>query len=349
LSTAAPSPVPEQEYTEIRGDLRALAGVMYQSARLLWRCAPVMYLCVCLVTVADGFTPVVVVWVGKQVLDAIVAAVRFGADAGALRGLFAVLAMQGTILLSFMAVGRLGTFARSYIGVKLSLMLESEITERAARIDLLQFEDSRVHDMISRAMGEAGAKPLDLVDKVAGLVGAGITFAAMGAMIASFSAALFASMLVICVPYLIMQIRFGREYFLTRQRRTHDARMASRLGGEMMRRESAAEIRSYNLSGFLFGKWRAFTERFVTEDMRLNRRRISIEAFMEGIVIVARAVALGYIAYLGLRRVGGITPGEVVMYAGAFGGGRRGRGQRLGQNIGHVPGIAVLPEPPGVL
>lgn len=303
--------------------------------RIVWRSAPVPLLGVGLATILQGFSPAVTVWISRYVLDAVVSAARSGGRSAEMGALLRILAVQLAFLTAFMVLSRLAGLTRTYLGEKLTLCMKSDVLEKVSQLDPILFEDSRVYDVIYRAQGESGAKPMVLVDKIASTISSGITFILMGGLIASFSIGMLIAMVLLCLPYFLIQVEFGKRYFRLEYQRAHDGRLAGHLYGIVTTRHYVAEIMSFGLWSFLRDKWFRISQNFMKQNMRLMAQRSGLEAAVSLLLRVANAVAVGYIVYQGVRRIPPFTVGEIIMYAAAFSGGV----SALGDGLDSVSGL----------
>jgi ATP-binding cassette subfamily B protein len=332
---AGPSSMDAREPGERKRGLVATCRAAGYGVRIVWRCVPVPLVAVGLATILQGFSPAVTVWISKYVLDAVVRAAQSGGRAAEMGSLFRILALQLAVLTAFMVLSRLAGFARAYLGEKLTLCLRSDALKKISQLDPILFEDARVYDVIYRAQGESGAKPMVLVDKIASTISSGITFVSMAGLIASFSRGMVVAMILLCLPYFLVQLEFGRRYFKLEYQRAHDGRLAGHLYDIMTTRHYVAEIMSFGLWSFLREKWWRIARSFMKQNMRLTAQRSGLEAAISLLVRAANAVAMGYIVYQGVRRAPPCTVGEIMMYAGAFAGGVA----ALGDSLDSVSGL----------
>lgn len=142
-------------------------------------------------------------------------------------------------------------------------------------------------------------------------------------------------MVLLCLPYFLVQVKFGRKYFRLEHERTHDGRLAGHLYGVMTTRRHVSELTSFGLWSFLQDKWFGISQRFLKENVRLAAQRSGLETAMSLLLRVGNAVAIGYIVCQGIRRTPPLTVGEIMMYAGAFSGGV----SALGGGLDNVSGL----------
>jgi ATP-binding cassette subfamily B protein len=295
-----------------------IARTLPFAVSMSFRTAPYMFLLLCTITFLQGFCPAATIWIHKYVIDSIVAAL--GASAG-LRELLVALRNVGLEVL-ILGLVQLAThasvYARGHVGAKLSLGMRSEFLTRLSMLDLIYFEDAGFHDKTRRAANESGSKPLSVVMGASDMTRYVITFVSMGLIIINLHWLLFILSLVTCVPYLLIQVKYGRQNYRLEYARTEDSRRAGYLYGTMTNRQLIPEVASFSVWPYLFRKWSEYSGKFIAQDLHLAKRRGLMLFVAEVLATLGRGAALGFIVYLGFARPGRLTVGEIIMYSGAF-------------------------------
>src|SRR4051812_47803520 len=97
--------------------------------------------------IARAFVPVATLWVGKLIIDAVIAAAQGTVPA---RHVFELVAMEFGIVAIGEALGR-ASVIENLLGQLFSNKMSVQLMEHAARLDLQQFEDSAFYDKMERA------------------------------------------------------------------------------------------------------------------------------------------------------------------------------------------------------
>ena len=116
--------------------------------RLVWETNRALTLAMAALRLARAFVPVAVLWVGKLIIDTVVAARAGEADAARLWRLVALevaLALAGEIL------ARASAVVESLLGDLFSNRTSVMLMRHAATLDLYQFEDPDFYDRLDRA------------------------------------------------------------------------------------------------------------------------------------------------------------------------------------------------------
>src|SRR5262249_35379256 len=130
-------------------------------------------------TLAAALLPLGVAWVGKAIVDAVLA----GARDAALRWVLVELGLVGAQALVQRGLGLL----RALIGARLSIDINVLILEKALTLDLRHFEDAEFYDQLTKARREASSRPLSVVSETFQLFQNAITLAGYVALLFRFS------------------------------------------------------------------------------------------------------------------------------------------------------------------
>ncbi|HZD04409.1 MAG TPA: hypothetical protein VE173_05815, partial [Longimicrobiales bacterium] len=102
-----------------------------------------------LTRVLAAFGPVTLLWVGKLIIDGVVA--NIGAANPNWRGLFGLVALEGVVALVMEALRRTTSVLESLLGDLFANEMSVQLMEHAATLDLEHFEDPDFYDKLQRA------------------------------------------------------------------------------------------------------------------------------------------------------------------------------------------------------
>lgn len=286
---------------------------------------------------ADAALPVAIAWVGKRIVDAVVAAASGGVAAGGVLppgtggadALFWV-GVEGGLMLARSAVAQANTFAQALLASSLGIEVNRLILEKAIHVSYRHFEDAGFNDRLSQARREASSRPLDVVRQGLALARSAVTLVGFGAVLGSFSAVAVVAMLASVLPPLVVEARHGREAFLRRRRRTARLRQAHYLEALLSQEASAKEVKLLALSRLLLDRYLGLHRGFHEEDAALARRRAAA-----GLVLGAARLAVVYGCFLWVVRralAGEMSVGAMTLYLVAF---------REGQSAFHAAMLAL--------
>lgn len=290
----------------------------------MWRSSPAGLLTVAALVVLSAALPVAMAWVGKLIVDAVVAAhgtaegpLREAAYAVVLRWVLVELALVAGIGLIERSVGLM----RQIVGLRLGIDLNVLIMEKALTLDLRHFEDAKFYDKLTRARREASSRPLSLVQQNFAIMRGALTLAGYAALLVRFSPWAVAGLLLAAVPAFIAEARFSGAAFRLRNWRSPDARRLNYLEYVIANDEHAKEVKLFGLGPLLLDRYKKLAETFYTGDRQLAVKRagwtfalslLAIAAFYSCYATIALAAAAGRVSL-----------GDMTLYLVAF---RQGQG-----------------------
>ena len=292
----------------LRARLAESTRYALKTAALVYRASPRLSFVYVLLVLLGSALPLGVAWIGKRLVDAVVAK----SEALAMRWVLVELGL----VVALMLVQRGSGLVRQVLGARLGVDVNVEILERAARLELAQFEDSELYDRLVRARREASSRPLALVTDAFGLVQNTLTLAGYLALLVGYGGWVAALLLLSTVPATLAEVRFSKEQFKLRNWRSPESRKLMYLEHALASDEHAKEVRLYDLAELFLERYKTTAESFYREDTRLAVKKSSATT---GLSLVATFALYGtYVTVALLTARGSMTLGTMTMYVLAF-------------------------------
>jgi ATP-binding cassette, subfamily B, bacterial len=296
--------------------LRDWLAVFQYSARaveLVWTTSRALTVALVLLAVVCGLAPGAIAYVGRWLVDAVVAAAAGQQNPGRV---LRYVAYEGALVVALAAAQRATSTAQSLLRAKLGHRVNVLILEKALTLRLHHFEDSEFYDKMTRARRDASTRPLSLVISTFGLVQNAISLAAYGVLLVSFSPLAVALLAVAAVPAFLVESKFSGEAFRLFRWRTPETRQQTYLESVLAREDNAKEVMLFGLGPPLLDRYDQIFRGLYDDDRRLTLRR-SLWGFVLGLLSTA-AFYLTY-AWIALAAVRGqITLGAMTMYVMVF-------------------------------
>lgn len=240
-----------------------------RALRLVWQTAPRLSIALVVLTLLAGLLPAGIAYVGKWMVDAVVAASRGGPHDLAVR----YVALEGVLVAAMLAVQRGLSVCTSLLRALLGHQVNVLILQKALRMTLPQFEDSETYDKLTRARREASTRPLSLVTRVFGLVQNAISIVSYCALLLAFSPWAVALLALAGLPAFLAEARFSGEAFRLFRWRSPETRQQAYLEVLLAREDSAKEVAVFQLGPLLLQRYVAIFERVFAEDRALTWKR----------------------------------------------------------------------------
>jgi len=285
-----------------------LFGNLARGIRLAWDASRAQFALTVTLTLIASSLPALEVWLGKRLIDLVIAgdrtsvastAIVLGVVFGAQRMLNDVRHHQSDLYSLRVVAHAMGVFLA-----------------KAASVDVGHLDDPAWHDRADRARRDITWLPAQMTMSAAQMLGSTATLASLVGLVAAMHPALAGLLVVAIVPSLIIQRRVLRWFFELRTVDTPAERermyMADLLGAPTF----AKEIRSFGLAGHLLGRFTAIADEQARDSSRLLRRAAAWSTVSATCTAGAVAAAYYFIAARGLAAT--LTPGDLAAGFGAF-------------------------------
>jgi len=298
-------------------DLRSLWGYSRRAIELVWTTHKGLTLALAGLTVCAGLLPAAVAYVGKLIVDAVVAAIAVyqvaPVDYTPLLGLVVI---EGLLVAAMTGAQRGISFCQSLLRVLLSQRVNVLILDKALKLELAQFEDSEFYDKLNRARQEASVRPLSLVNRTFALVQNGISLVSYAALLAQFSPWAVLILVTAGLPVFVAEAKFSGERFRIFRWRSPLRRMLLYLEVVLAREDHAKEVQLFNLGPGLLRRYRDIFAELYAEEKRLTIRRDSWGFALGLLGSAAFYVAYAWVAFAAVQ--GRISLGDMTMYLLVF-------------------------------
>ena len=297
----------------IFAQIRPLATYGRRALALVWATSPWLTVALAGLTLVAGLLPASIAYVGKWLVDSVVADMQDDAQVGAVwfwlsleAGLVAAMAASQT------ALNICNNLLRARLGHRVNVM----ILEKTQQMELAQLEDSEFYDRLTRARREASTRPLSLVQKTFAVIQNGIAIISFSGLLFAFSPWAVLVLILGGLPAFIAEAKFAGQAFRLFQWRSPDSREMMYLESVLAREDYTKEVKLFDLAPTLLQHYKRIFSKIFSEDRKLTIRR-GWWAF--GLGILGTLALYGAFAWVVLATVAGLlTLGQMTMYMMVF-------------------------------
>ncbi len=296
------------------GDWRSYLRDLRATVRLVWQTSPRQTVLITLLSLTQAFIPAASLWISKLLLDDVAAAVtgQLGTPAEAFRRLLTLLALQVAVGALSNLLSTIQGASRELIGDALQNHISLLILEKAAKLELEQFENADTYDTLRNAYREVGTRPLGVLTQVISLAQALITLTSVSALMARLGAAVVPLILLATLPGVWVTSRFGTAGFRMIRRQAADARVQNYLGNLLTSDHAVKEVRLFGFEGYLLERWQAYYQKFRHQLVDLITRRSGWG--LAASLLSAGLIALATLSVLQRASQGLITVGDFSLF-----------------------------------
>jgi ATP-binding cassette subfamily B protein len=281
---------------------------------LVWNTHHVYAAIMALLRAIRAFTPIAYLWVGRLIIDTVIAMRTHGRPFDWSR-LVHLVGLEIGIVAFQEILARGSILVESLLGDLFSNRVSVRIMEHAATLDLAQFEDPDFYDLLERARRETVGR-IGLLTQLLAIGQDALTLASLGAALLAFNPWLMLLLLFAILPSFVGQTHFAALSYSLLFRWTPERRLLDYLRYVGASDRTAKEVQMFGLAGWLTDRYRVLAHRFAEENKILSIRRAIVSGTLS---------LLGTLGYYGAfvvilvkTVVGAISVGSLTFLAASF-------------------------------
>ena len=290
--------------------------------RLIWRTHRGYTSAIVVLRVLRSVIPVATFWVGKLILDSVIAA---KAGHGSLTQIWRYLALELAIVLTGEILARASSLIESLLGDLFSNAMSVELMEHAAKLDLAQFEDPEFYDHLERARRQTVGR-IALLSLLLSMSQDALTLVTLAGALIAYNPWLLLLLALAVIPSFLGETHFASLGYSLLFRWTPERRQLDYLRYVGASDKTAKEVQMFGLAPWLTERYRDLSQRFYEENRDLSIRRGVVSALLSILGTIGYYSA--YVVILIRAVKGDITIGTLTFLAASFG-----RGRDVIQNI----------------
>lgn len=303
--------------------IKTMAGTP-RVVRMVWNTNPLLAFWSAVLGFIFGVIPLAHLWIGKLVVDAVTTSVS--KSNFELSNFFSTL-MHSNLLPLLLAMAGIELVQNliqpinRYVGDRLGDALSRHVNELILRkansfVDITFFESSKFYDNLQKAIQEAGYKPVHMFDRLLDIARGLVTFLIMSVSFFMLQPILSILVLLFALPNLVMQVRHHKESWAIHQWETPEVRKMYYYRRVLTDKQTASEVRLFNLGDFFLDKYLHIFEEFSKRHQKIRHKHLWQNIIFGSIGGFADMAAY---AYLALRTVsGGLSVGSFYFYSSAL-------------------------------
>lgn len=290
----------------------------------MWDASPSLTLGSMGLRLARAVLPVLVLYVGKLIVDAVVAQTRLpppGATlsawlgSGRLDPLVELLALEFGLALLSNTLGRASSLVDGLLSERYSNVASVRLMNHAATLDLEQLESSSEQDRLDRARRQVTGRTTLLV-QMFGQAQDVLTAASLAGGLIAYAPWLIALLFAALVPGFLGEKHFNAQSYRLDYFRTPERRQLDYLRYLGSSTETAKEIKLFGLSRFLADRFSGFADAMYADNTRLSAKRALWGAGFAGLGSLAYYLAYFIVVW---RTVSGhLSLGDLSFLTGSF-------------------------------
>ncbi len=313
-----PAPLGRRRSEKPAGWKERLAALPYVPAlfRLIWRTHRGYAAAMIVLRVLRSVIPVATFWVGKLILDSVIAA---KAGQGGLDQVWKYLALELAIVLVGEVLARASSLIESLLGDLFSNVMSVRLMEHAATLDLAQFEDPEFYDHLERARRQTVGR-IALLTLLLSMSQDALTLLTLAGALIAFNPWLLLLLVIAVIPSFLGETHFASLGYSLLFRWTPERRQLDYLRYVGASDKTAKEVQMFGLAPWLTERYRALSQKFYEENRSLSVRRGTVSTLLSILGTIGYYAAYVIVLLQAVR--GEITIGTLTFLAASFARGR---------------------------
>ncbi|MBA3531472.1 MAG: ABC transporter ATP-binding protein [Ardenticatenales bacterium] len=285
--------------------------------RLVWAASPGMAMLMLGLTLIWALLPAAQAWVGKLIVDQVVALAQGGSSAEAgLQAMMPLLALEFGLIFIGSVSNQARSLAEHILNSKLNLHINMLIIRKALALDLSYFEDADFYDKLQNARREADWRALRIVTQSFGLLQSAITLVSFAILLVRFSPWLTLILFGATIPSFMAQNKYAQLSFRMLSWRAPERRKMSYFEHLLTVDSYVKEIKLFGVGEPILTRYHDLFWKFYKEDEGLARKRSLASLGWGVLATLSYYFSYGWIIF---RTVGGlITLGDMTLYLNVF-------------------------------
>ena len=294
--------------------------------RQIWSTSRPLTLATLGLRLVRALMPVVMLYIGKLIIDEVVRLVASGTGSaladlavawqgGALDALAGLLAIEFALAIGSDLLGRMISYGDTLLSELFTNATSVRLMEHAATLDLEDFENPDLQDKLDRARRQTMGRQ-NLMSLLFGQVQDTITVVSFAIGLVVYAPWLILLLAVALIPAFVGESHFNTLNYSLNFQWTPERRQLEYVRQVGASVETAKEVKIFNLHRYLIARYRELADRFFLANRALARRRAIWGSLLAALGTMGYYVAYGYIAWRTVH--GDFSIGDLTFLAGSF-------------------------------
>jgi len=282
---------------------------------LVWQTHRGYTLTMIVLRILRAFVPVATLWIGKLIIDAVVAARATTLSPDESSRLWKLVALEIAIVLVGEFLSRASSLVESLLGDLFSNHTSVRLMKHAATLDLYHFENPDFYDSLERARRQTTGR-IGLLAQLLSMAQDTLTLLSLGAALFVYSPWLLLLLALTVIPSFLGETHFASLQYSLLYRWTPERRLLDYLRFLGASDRTAKEVQMFNLAPWLVKRYKTLADKFYEENKRLSIRKGIVASLLSVIGTLGYYAAYAIIL---LRAVtGAISLGSLTFLAASF-------------------------------
>lgn len=279
----------------------------------IWQTNKKLFLIASLCRLIAAFLPIVILWIGKIIIDDIIKITTTGGKD--FSELWKYVLIEFILVVLSDLVSRAISLTDGILGDQYNIKTSVKIIEKTNEIDISLLENSEFYDKLDRARTQTAGR-VDLMSNVLGQAQNTISILTLVAGLIYFEPYLIILLVLSIIPSFINEVRFSQQQYSLARSWTAERRELDYLRFIGANDKTAKEIKLFGLTDFIVDRFQSLATKYFKLNKSLVIKRSSYGFLFNLLGSLSYYAAYVFIIYRVLSGV--ITLGELTFLSGSF-------------------------------
>ena len=279
----------------------------------IWQTNKKLFLIATFCRLIAAFLPVVILWIGKIIIDEIIRITSQGDKD--FSELWKYVLVEFILVIISDLVSRAISLTDGILGDQYNIKTSVKIIEKTNEVDISLLENSEFYDKLDRARTQTAGR-VDLMSNVLGQAQNTISILTLVAGLIYFEPYLIILLVLSIIPSFINEVRFSQQQYSLARSWTSERRELDYLRYIGANDKTAKEIKLFGLTNFIVNRFRNLATKYFKLNKALVIKRSSYGFLFNLLGSLSYYAAYVFIIYRVLSGV--ITLGELTFLSGSF-------------------------------
>ena len=282
--------------------------------RAVYKSSPKMFALNVILRLIKSIFPVVLLWVGKEIIDEVIAIVNTG-ESQELNKLYLLITIEFGIAIFSDVFNRLIGATDTLMGSLYSNDSSVELIQKTARVDLQYLEDSEFYDKLERARRQTVGR-VNLMSNSLAQAQDFITIVSLISALIYFYPILIFLLVISIMPTLLNELKFSSSNYKLTSRMAPERRQLDYMRVIGASDVTAKEVKLFGLADFISRTFSTTANKYYQSIKKLTIKRSVWGAIFNIIGVIAYYGAFVFIVLKAVVSL--VTIGELTFLAGSF-------------------------------
>ncbi len=300
--------------TDLKASFKALKYIP-RFFKEIWLINPKMFCTNASLRLLNAFSPVIILWVGKLIIDEIILQTTLDKVDQDFSTLWKYVGIELAVIITSDIINRLINLTDGLMGDLYSNSSSVTIIKKTKELGIAQLEDPDFYDKLERARTQTSSR-VNLLTNSLSQVQSVISILSLIAGLIYFEPLLIILLFLSIIPAFINEIKFSNKSYSLARSWTAERRELDYLRYIGANSNTAKEIKLFGLTGFVANRFKTLSDKYYELNKKIVIRKTNF-----GILFNVLGVFSYYGAYIYIILrvlIGALTIGELTFLSGSF-------------------------------